>query len=327
MDELYLGVDGGQSHTEAVIASRDGHVLGRGNGGPSNHAEQPGGRERLRRAIEDSVGGALRAAGAGTIESTVFTSAHCAMTGGADYKEEIISSVLHAKRLKIGHDAPAALYGSMGVGQGVVVIAGTGSVAYGEDGTGASLRVGGWGFLFGDEGAGFWVAAEGLRRSIHYLDGIGEPTSLGELALSHFSAVDLHMLVLAVYNDEISRDRLASFAKVVHRAAVEGDAVALAVINSGATYLAQLATTTARRLSLKDEATRVACVGGMFRGDLMRTAFAGSLSMQLPGAHIVEPRFDPAIGALLLSYRQADRELSENLLSNLATRRPQEGTV
>ena len=99
MEELYLGVDGGQSRTEAVVADRDGRVLGRGRGGPSNHADQPGGRERLRRAVVESVGSALRAAGGRSIGDTEFAGAHCAMTGGADFKEEVVTSILRARHL------------------------------------------------------------------------------------------------------------------------------------------------------------------------------------------------------------------------------------
>jgi len=318
MSELfYLGVDGGQSHTEAIIADARGNILGRGQGGPSNHAEQPGGRERLHRAIVDSVGSALRAAGARSIADTEFAAAHCAMTGGADFKEEIIGSILNATHLEVGHDSPAALAGATAGGPGIVVIAGTGSVAYGESSGGKRLRVGGWGYLFGDEGGGFWVALQGIKRAMLGYDGFAEQTGLGALALEHFSSADLQTLSMAVYRDDITRDRLATFAAIVHRAAQQGDNVARNILEEGGKFLAALARTVSNRLQLEPSELQVACVGGVFRGELMREAFRRSLGDQLPAAIIIPPRFDPAIGALLLAYRGAGTECTPALLENL----------
>jgi N-acetylglucosamine kinase-like BadF-type ATPase len=318
MSELfYLGVDGGQSHTEAIVADARGIILGRGQGGPSNHAEQPGGRERLRRAIVDSVGAALRAAGARSIADTEFAAAHCAMTGGADFKEEIIGSILNATRLEVGHDSPAALAGATAGGPGIVVIAGTGSVAYGESSGGKRLRVGGWGYLFGDEGGGFWVALQGIKRAMLGYDGFAEQTILGSLALEHFSSADLQSLSMAVYRDDITRDRLATFAAIVHQAAQQGDNVARNIFEEGGKFLATIAETISRRLQLEPDELQVACVGGVFRGELMREAFRHSLGDQLPGANIIPPRFDPAIGALLLAYRGAGTECTPALFQNL----------
>jgi N-acetylglucosamine kinase-like BadF-type ATPase len=316
-EQLYLGIDGGQSHTDAVISDDEGNLLGRGRGGPSGHAEQPGGLERVRQAITESVERALRSAGLGSISDTEFAFAHCAMTGDGDFKEEPFRALLRARHLRIGHDAPAALAGATGGGPGVVVIAGTGSVAYGVKQNGGGLRIGGWGYLFGDEGGGFWTALQGVRRAMLAADGLGEPTALAELALKHFDSPDLMSLAMGVYGEVISRDRFASFAAEVYRAATSGDRVAREVVEEGAVYLARLASTVARRLDLSEEEARVACVGGVFRGALLREAFASALGEQLPSARITPVRFDPAIGALLLAYREAGLERTEGLLMAL----------
>lgn len=321
-EDLYLGVDGGQSHTEAVVADSEGNILGRGHGGPSNHVEQPGGRERLRQAIVDSVGGALRAArpvvGTSSISNTVFAAAHCAMTGEANFKEEIVQSILHAHHLVVGHDAPAALAGATGGEPGVVVIAGTGSVAYGENRRGDRARAGGWGYLFGDEGSGFWVARAGLRQAMLAQDGLREATSLRELALKYFNCSDLQAIEVAVVCNQITRDRFASFAEEVHKAAVEGEEAAREVVTEAGRSLAALAVVVARRLNFAAEEARISYVGGMFRGRLVHEAFHRALQAQMPSAQIIAPRFDPATGALLLAYRAAGHTLmSEDLQSNL----------
>lgn len=319
-EDLYLGVDGGQSHTEAIVANGGGKILGRGRGGPSNHAEQPGGRERLRRAVVESVGGALKAAGGPQLKEITFASAHCAMTGGAEFKEEIISSILCARRLQIDHDAPAALAGALAGEPGIVVIAGTGAVAYGENLRGERAQAGGWGHLFGDEGSAYWIAKEGVRRAMMAADGLTGLTNLGALALAHFQKSDLRALALSVYGEEISRDQLATFAEAVHRAALGGDPAAGAIISEAGEALAALAVAVIHKLYDKDDSARVACVGGVFRGELARRSFANALKEQTPRARVVAPRFDPAVGALLLAYRAAGIKLSDELLSHLSER-------
>ncbi|HVF26838.1 MAG TPA: BadF/BadG/BcrA/BcrD ATPase family protein [Pyrinomonadaceae bacterium] len=317
-EDLYLGVDGGQSHTEAVVADGDGNIIGRGRAGPSNHAEQPGGRERLRHAVVESVGRALEAAGESPISETKFVAAHCAMTGGAEFKEEIISSVLRARHLKVGHDAPAALAGAMAGEPGIIMIAGTGAVAYGENSRGENARAGGWGHLFGDEGSAYWMAKEGVRRAMMAEDSLTGRTDLQRLALMHFQKASLRALALSVYGEEISRDQLATFAETVHAAALAGDTASHNIISEAARSLAALAGVVINKLYSDSESARVACVGGVFRGGLARASFAAVLNEKTPNAGIVEPRFDPPTGALLLAYRAAGLNLSDELLSNLS---------
>ncbi|CAN5635307.1 hypothetical protein BH24ACI1_BH24ACI1_21610 [soil metagenome] len=179
--KIFLGVDGGQSHTEAVIADENGNVLASGFGGASNHAEHPGGRERLRNAILNSVGEALKNANLPPVEKTIFTAAHFGMTGGADYKEEIINETVTAEHLIVGHDAPTALFGATAGEPGIVVVAGTGSVIYGENKRGETTKIGGLGYLFSDEGSGFWLALQTIRLAIKEQDGLLEPAGLEQL--------------------------------------------------------------------------------------------------------------------------------------------------
>lgn len=315
-ERFFLGIDGGQSHTEAVIADEHGRIRGRGRGGPANHAEQPGGRERLARAVSESLCAAIEEARIAPEPSDVeFEAAHCAMTGGADFKEEVIRAIVRARRLSVGHDAPAALVGATGGEPGIVVIAGTGSVAYGENGRGRAVQAGGWGYLLGDEGSGYWIAREGLRRALHAEDGLDERTQLGERALCHFGVKDFRELTMAIYAGRIDRDRLASFAVEVESAARQGDATARRIMSEAVSWLVRLAVAASRRLQC--EACKVAYVGGVFRSDLVRDLFARELMAHLPAAQVIAPRFDPATGAVLLAYRAAGWDLTEEILSNL----------
>lgn len=316
-EDLFLGIDGGQSHTEAVIADARGRILGRGRGGASNHAEQPGGRERLQCAVTESVNDALRDFSEKTIDTTFFVAAYCAMTGGATFKDEIINYIVKARKLCVAHDAPAALAGATGGVPGIVVIAGTGSVAYGENASGESRTVGGWGHLFGDEGSGYWLAMRGARAAMQAEDGTAQATMLTEVLRGHFKAKDLRALAHQVYAEELSRDRFATFAPEVERAAAAGDKIALAIVEQGVAALSDLAIAVARKLKLEETDTTVSHVGGVFRSALVREAFAINVRSRMKNARVINPRFSPAIGALLLAYKTMGIGCDEKLLANL----------
>lgn len=313
---VFLGIDGGQSHTEAIIADENGGILGRGLGGASNHAEIPGGRDRLEKAIKNSVGAALESANLPPLSETFFTAAHCGMTGGAIYKEEIIGAIIKAKNLAVGHDMPAALFGATAGKPGVVVIAGTGSVVFGVNENGDQMRAGGLGYLFSDEGSGFWLAAQMIRLAIKEQDFLTPNRGILKLVLEFFGRKKIRELTDDFYNAKISRDEIASLAKRAHEAAAEGNETIRQQIIYGVGVLAESVCSVAQRLNFNDEFP-VAGVGGMFRAKLTNECFEKILGEKLPAAKFVKPRFGPVIGALLLAYRQAEIEITEELLRNL----------
>ena len=312
-DKLFLGVDGGQSHTEAIIADENGVILGRGLGGASNHAEIPGGRKRLEKAVKDSVGEALKKANLPPINKTVFASAHCGMTGGADYKREIIGAVINTENLIVGHDAPTALFGATAGKPGIVVISGTGSVVYGENPDGETAQIGGLGFLFSDEGSGFWLAAQVIRFAIKEQDGLMENSGLQKLVSNFFKVIKIREITDAFYNGKISRDEIAGLAKI---AAESGNKVVREQLLNGANILAESVAGAARKLNFCGSFP-ISGVGGMFRGKLMQKFFVESLNANVPNAIFTEPRFTPPIGALLLAYKQHKIAVNEKLLLNL----------
>ena len=314
--KIFLGVDGGQSHTEAIIADEHGNVLGRGTGGASNHTEIPGGRERLQNAIRDSVDEALKAANLPSIDETVFASAYCGMTGGAIYKKEIIGALVKAEKLLVGHDAPTALFGATAGKAGIVVIAGTGSIVYGETATRENAQVGGLGYLFSDEGSGFWLAAQVIRLAIKEQDGLIAPCGLQQLVLNFFNCSRIRDLTDDFYNGRVSRDRIAKLAEAAHQAAENGNETIRGQIRYGCDVLAESVKTLGEKLDFPIKFP-VASIGGMFRARLMNKYFETALAEKAPNAEFIKPRFNPAIGALLIAYRQAGVKTSQKLMRNL----------
>lgn len=317
-NNLFLGIDGGQSHTEAVIADEKGNVLGIGSGGALDHGNLPEGRERLKNAIYRSVSEALQKAGLPGIAATYFASVHCGLTGGADYKEDIIRQIIEAPNLVVGHDASTALFGATGGEPGIVVIAGTGSMVFGINKEGKTARSGGLGFIFSDEGSGFWLSAETIKLAIKEQDQVIGNAGLESLVLEFFKVDRIRELTNAFYNNRISRDRIAGFAEMIAKKAGDGNEILHDLIEHGARCLVENVKGTARQLGFENSFT-VSTAGGMFRGNLLKRFFVEILNRQIQSADFTEPIFPPPIGALLLAYRQVNIEINEQVLSNLKT--------
>lgn len=315
MTMLFLGIDGGQTGTQAVVADASGRVIGRGEGGPSNHVEAPGGRERLRAAILDSTGAALRQAGLGDVSSVTFAAAYCAMTGEADFKTEIITPLLRTHALRVEHDAPAALAGGTLGAPGIIVVAGTGSVVYGENAAGQTSRTGGWGYVFGDEGSGFGLARDAVRAALDALDGAGPETALVPSLSRFFGVEDLRPLPMVMYNGHITRDGIAAAAREVLATWQQGDPVATQVVHAGLDALARRVRSVTSRLDM--DAPRVRLSGGVFRASSYAEAFGNRVRGLVPAADVRPAQSTPAVGAALLALRLGGVALDDEVRGQL----------
>ncbi len=301
--KLFLGVDGGQSSTKALIGDDSGRILGSGAGGPCNHAGAGEGRARLERGVSDSVAGACRAAGLDPAKVS-FEAACFGMSGGPEDKEAVLSRILRASRLVITTDAVIALSGATEQGQGIIVIAGTGSIAFGRNQQGRTARAGGWGYVFGDEGGGFDIVRHALRAILRMDEGWGLPTALRAALLSATGARDANDALHRFYSDEWPRSRVAALAPLVETAAIEGDAVALKILRNAAQELAMLAAAVRSQLWQPGESVEVAYIGGVFRNRPLLEQFSALVEIE-PGSRCGPPKRDPAHGALLEAYRAA----------------------
>jgi N-acetylglucosamine kinase-like BadF-type ATPase len=300
---LFLGVDGGQSSTTALIGDESGRILGRGIGGPCNHAAGGEGLARLERAVTESLAGACREAGLdpGAVR---FATACFGMSGGPEDKETILAQLLRADRLIVTHDAAIALAGASATGQGIATIAGTGSMAFGRNAAGQTARAGGWGYVFGDEGGAFDLVRQALRAAMRMEEGWGPPTVLREALLGATASASANRLLHLFYTPEWPRSRVARLAPVVDAAAAEGDAVALRLLDNAAQELALLAASVRGQLWQPGETVEVAYIGGVFRSERLRERFRLLVELD-PGSRCSAPRLGPAEGALLEGLRAA----------------------
>jgi N-acetylglucosamine kinase-like BadF-type ATPase len=300
---LFLGVDGGQSSTTALIGDRTGRVLGWGQGGPCNHVGAAEGRTKLIAAVTECVGKACESArlpaGMAHFEAACF-----GMSGGPDDKQSILASILPADKIVVTHDGMIALAGATAGEPGIAAIAGTGSFVFGRGPGSDVARAGGWGYVFGDEGGGFDITRQALRAALRMEEGWGPETSLRHRLIEAAGGVDANDVLHRFYTADYSRPRIASYAKVVDEAARGGDRVALDILHNAAQQLALLVASVRRQLWEEGEPLLVAYIGGVFRGEILRERFRLLVEME-DGARCTAPVHHPSAGALLEAYRAA----------------------
>jgi N-acetylglucosamine kinase-like BadF-type ATPase len=300
---VFLGIDGGQSSTVALIGDASGRVIGSGVGGPCNHVGAAEGRTKFLRAMTESVGAACRAASL-DFASVRFDSACLGFSGGAEDKQALLAEVIRADRLIVTVDAMVALVGATGGEPGIITIAGTGSIAYGRNQAGKTGRAGGWGYVFGDEGGGFDLARQGLRAALRQEEGWGPPTRLHAMFVEAGGTKSADELMRRFYTADFPRPRIASFGKIVERAAADSDQVARGILLKAASELALLAAAVRRQIFEPGESVRVVHMGGVFGSAIVREHFR-ELVEQERGNRCGPPLYAPAAGALLEAYRAA----------------------
>lgn len=239
---------------------------------------------RLREAGEPLGGVVVGAPGYGEAESWVRDLEHVC--------HKVFANVPYI----LLNDVELALEAAFPARAGILALSGTGSMAYAKDGAGRSVRVGGWGTLFGDEGSAYAVGTEALRAVSRAVDGRGPTTRLTGLLLERPDSGGLWALF--PNGTDAARANVASLAQGVERAAAEGDTVALNILNAAAAALLEQVEAARRRLALP-EGVAVATVGGMFRSDTLSRRF--NQSAQALGYTLTEPEAQPSLGGARLA--------------------------
>ena len=293
MSTLVAGIDGGQSSTVALIADERGQVLSRGTSGPADEVGADSNSMRLRDALREALADACRRAGI-----PVGSDFAAIVAGVSGYEGRVYGArpEMPTQRFTLMHDAPVAHAGALAGGPGVVVIAGTGSIVYACDEDGLSQTLGGWGFLFGDEGSAFSIARDALALVMAAQD--DDDRSLRDeahAARDFFGMGSLRQVGRAVYSGELTRARLAAFTPVAIRFARFRK-----IADEGADRLAALA----RRALAAMKEPRAALTGGLFADAEFYERVRGGILAAIPRAKVGRAKYEPAAGALLLAYRE-----------------------
>ena len=209
-------------------------------------------------------------------------------------------------RVLVVNDALVALEAGAPGSPGIVIICGTGSIAYGRNAQGLAARSGGWGHIIGDEGSGYWIGRQAVQAVMRDADGRGPATSLSQQVLAHFDVPVASSLVHIVYGPHSANRSMAMLGPSVQLASESGDEVASAILDRAASELALAARSVAERLRLRTDSFPFVLAGGVFR---VVPSLVDRLRPRLleiaPGATIDLLREEPARGAVRLALAEA----------------------
>ena len=315
---VVAGIDGGASSTTCLIADGTGRVLGAGRGGPIDHLYLPAGRTRTKEAVGEAYTAAARQARLRPPVRQVVAG----LTGLEPESAESGTAVRilkQATRAEVAHatwDAEIAFFGASGGGPGVMVIAGTGSVALGRNASGRFVRAGGYGYLIDDAGGGVSIGRAALRAALRAREVWGPETVLTEMFQARLGG--WAEIRRRVYGEGHGRALLASLVPAVEVAARSGDAVARMIFADAGRSLADLASGVAARLGMQNQSFDLFLVGGVFRvGRPVIEPLRTALGARAPRVRIREPRLPPAAGALLMALEAAGIRPDSKLLGRL----------
>jgi len=303
---IFLGIDGGGSKTSCLIGDENS-ILGRGTAAGSNVVrvgEVPA-REALAAAIR-------QACGAAHIVPAQITRTCIGVAGAA--RPQICQTIqrllteLVPGEIEVVGDMVIALEAAFNGGPGVIVIAGTGSIAYGRNALGQTARAGGWGFAISDEGSGHWIGraavTTALRAYDYAEDGSRQPGNFPLLAnlMKSWNLETHEQLVMAA--NATPPPNFAALFPAVLAAAEAGDSAACEVLTRAGAELAALAGIVIRRLFADTAAVPVAMSGGVFANSArVREVFYNSLRSECGSAAIHTAAVEPVQGALALARR------------------------
>ncbi|MGQ9908678.1 MAG: N-acetylglucosamine kinase [Candidatus Flexifilum sp.] len=293
MTRLYMGIDGGGSTLRVAIVDEALTVIAQAQRETVNPSTI--GRETAARRIQDAMREVLAAVGQ-PVAAVGIGVAGASAVYAEDWLRATVGAVLPDVPVVASMDHEIALVGAHGMRRGVIVLAGTGSVACAINARGEWAQAGGWGYLLGDEGSGVWLALEGLRAFVRYHDGVApEAADLAGRMQRAFGFTRPADVIPWLYRQPPPTRELAQYADVVLRAADDGDLMARDIIQRGAAALAQIAQAAAARVGAT---FTIRFCGGLLTAD---NALSRALCERLGLDAIPYPLYPPVVGAALLA--------------------------
>lgn len=290
---FFCGVDGGGTRTTVLCRTPEGLEISRREFGPFN----------LNSIGEESFRAIL-----GEILAYINDLGTClglcigasGITNGN--VNRLADGVLEGKGIpyKLLGDFEIAHTGALGGKEGIVLIAGTGSVCYGKSGDGRRAMGGGWGHLIGDRGSGYGLGRDALMAIARFFDGYGRKTVLTDMLYDDFGLESPEEIVSYVYSND--KSAVAALSPLVDRACLQGDAVARRIVHGNSEALAEIVLAVARRLHL--ETADVAMMGGLLENNTcLKAEFKHILGTRNPGLKCTAALYSAAEGAVMEAMR------------------------
>ena len=303
-----IGIDGGASSTGAALMDQNLTVIAEGHGGPADHYSAEDGKERLGKSLAKAVSPLLTALSASprlSLEAVCLGLTGVTIPGKNQAAMEILSGLFPGADVIIESDTVTAWAGALSGQDGVIVIGGTGSVAFGRSGA-RETRKGGFGYLFGDEGSGFRIACDAISATLREYDGTGPVTSLSIAVRNFFGVPNVRMVPGKVYSESIPVEQIAALCPLVVAQAERGDEVAHRIVVEAGQSLGRLAV--AALEAFDGEVHKVSYAGGVFQaGEAILRPFRKEIAKALPRAEVLAPAHPPLIGAGVMAWASRSR--------------------
>lgn len=320
---MFLGVDGGGTKTAYALVAADGGLLAARSGPGLDHLAD--GLDVVRARLAEGIVSTLADA------SSAPADLRFSFVGIPGYGEDgrilreldaLPAAALQRAPYRCGNDMVCSWAGSLACEDGISVVAGTGSLAYGEY-EGRQARCGGWGELIGDEGSAYWIAREGMNLFSRMSDGRAARGALHGMVRDRLGITDDLELCARIYGERADRRAaFAQFARLVHDAARAGDAAAAAIFARAAGELLECAAAVRRALGVPPGRTlALSHTGGVFENaPALVMAFREALAGGAAAFEYRAPRLPPAVGAALYAARSAGTPLAAPAVARLEAR-------
>ncbi len=287
--DFFAGIDGGGTRTTVVCGTAEGSPIDRKEFGPFN-------LNGIGKAAFCSLLGEI----IGYLQSLGRCMGVCLGASGSDNTmlRELAEGAFSQAgiRLRLLSDYEIAHSGAFGGEEGIVAIAGTGSVVYGRNKSGASFRCGGWGHLIGDGGSAYGLGRDALVAVAKAIDGYGESTVLSSMLSDKLGLRDQNSIISYVYSND--KRAVSSLAPIVEKACSASDPVATRIVEDNAKALVDCVLSVSRRLGM--DRCRIALLGGLFEHETsFRRCFVHELERRKANLQVTSPLHNAAEGALL----------------------------
>jgi N-acetylglucosamine kinase-like BadF-type ATPase len=298
-----LGLDAGGTKTVCLLADGDGQILSNAKRGGANL--QASGELEVEKVLHDVMEEAIG-------NRDIAPAAICLGIAGVDRPQDanvirgIMRRIGYKARILVVNDALVALEAGAPGQPGVVVISGTGSIAYGRNAMGHAARSGGWGYVLGDEGSGYWIGRAALRAVLRAADERAPQTTLTQMLLDHFGVREPQELIHEVYQANLKPSAIGALASSVQQAFALGDDVAVGILQGAGHELESAAMSVARRLELVGTEFPFILAGGIFRAvPWLQQELLRRLPESSPKSRAQLLTREPAEGAVLLALQDA----------------------
>lgn len=310
---MFLGVDSGGTKTDFILINQTGKIIAL-HTAPTTYYHEVG-LEAAEVTITEGIKTICEKAGI-TPENITF-----GFFGIPSYGEDrnitpkldnLPAKILNKNQYLCGNDMICGWAGSLGGKDGINIVAGTGSIGYGEH-KGRCARSGGWSEIFGDEGSAYWIAREGLAQFTLMADGRAKKGPLFEIIMKQLNLIepfDLIGRIMSDFNNE--RSKIAGLAHIVFDAAKAGDYAAIEIYQGAAKELSSIIEAIRMQLDWPNDCIiPVSYSGGVFNaGDLILKPLKDNLIIHYDYYELIEPVYSPVIGAALYAAKTAKMPFS-----------------